>query len=170
MKLQSTRQSHRLGGLRLYSFTAEVATNQRQSTRAGTGGSRGEAIPKKLKKQKGAASTATPLRLTHSGFSARRVKHTQRLAKAWDMLALPFGPSRQEKGDRVAGFLFRMETADGAPAEPPSITTAVPNWRSGDTIPLGHGTLRVVGRRDDEAAGGRGWGMNRIDPTSSFPT
>jgi hypothetical protein len=51
----------------------------------------------------------------------------------------------------MAGFLFRLETADGAPAEPPSLNSAVPNWRPGDTIPLGHRTLRVLGIRDDDA-------------------
>jgi hypothetical protein len=51
----------------------------------------------------------------------------------------------------MAGFLFRLETADGAPAEPPSLNSAVPNWRPGDTIPLGRRTLRVVGIRDDDA-------------------
>jgi hypothetical protein len=48
-------------------------------------------------------------------------------------------------------FLFRLETAGGPPAEPPTLTSAVPNWRPGDTIPLGTRTLRVVGVRDDEA-------------------
>jgi hypothetical protein len=52
----------------------------------------------------------------------------------------------------MAGFLFRLETADGAPAEPPTLRSAVPNWRPGDTIPLGRErTLRVVGVRDDDA-------------------
>ena len=51
----------------------------------------------------------------------------------------------------MAGFLFRLETADGAPAEPPTLTSAVPNWRPGDTIPLGPRTLRVVGVREDDA-------------------
>jgi hypothetical protein len=51
----------------------------------------------------------------------------------------------------MAGFLFRLETTDGAPAEPPSLSSAVPNWRPGDTIPLGHRTLRVLGIRDDDA-------------------
>jgi len=51
----------------------------------------------------------------------------------------------------MAGFLFRLETADGAPAEPPTLTSAVPNWRPGDTIPLGPRTLRVISVRDDEA-------------------
>jgi hypothetical protein len=48
-------------------------------------------------------------------------------------------------------FLFRLETRDGTSAEPPTLTTAVPNWRPGDTIPLGHRTLRVVSVRDDDA-------------------
>jgi hypothetical protein len=48
-------------------------------------------------------------------------------------------------------FLFRLETADGVPAEPPTPTSAVPNWRPGHTIPLGRRTLRVVDVRDDEA-------------------
>jgi hypothetical protein len=49
-------------------------------------------------------------------------------------------------------FLFRLEAVDGAPAEPRTLTSAVPNWRSGDTIPLGRGrTLRMVSVRDDDA-------------------
>jgi hypothetical protein len=49
-------------------------------------------------------------------------------------------------------FLFRLERRDGAPAEPPTLTSAVPNWNSGDTIPLGAGRmLRVVKVRDDDA-------------------
>jgi hypothetical protein len=48
-------------------------------------------------------------------------------------------------------FLFRLEAVDGRPAEPPTLTSAVPNWRAGDTIPLGRKTLRVVGVRDDDA-------------------
>jgi hypothetical protein len=51
----------------------------------------------------------------------------------------------------MAGFLFRLETADGAPAEPSSLNSAVPSWRPGDTIPLGHRTLRVVAIRDHDA-------------------
>jgi hypothetical protein len=50
----------------------------------------------------------------------------------------------------MAGFLFLRETVDGAPAEPPTFATAGPNWRAGDTISLGHRTLRVVGTRDDD--------------------
>jgi hypothetical protein len=48
-------------------------------------------------------------------------------------------------------FLFRLETRDGVSAEPPTLSSAVPNWSSGDTIPLGQRTLRVVGVCDDEA-------------------
>jgi hypothetical protein len=50
----------------------------------------------------------------------------------------------------MAGFLFRLETVNGAPAEPATLEAAVPNWRAGDSIYLGHRTLRVVGRRDDD--------------------
>lgn len=49
------------------------------------------------------------------------------------------------------GFRFKLELADGSPAEPPSVTVAVPNMRPGDTIPLGRDrVLRVVQVRDDE--------------------
>jgi hypothetical protein len=51
----------------------------------------------------------------------------------------------------MAGFLFRLETPEGAPADPPTIASAVPNWKAGDTIPLGRRTLRVVAVRDDDA-------------------
>ena len=48
-------------------------------------------------------------------------------------------------------FRFRLETVDGRPAEPARLTVAVPKMRSGDTIPLGPRTLRVVAVRDDDA-------------------
>jgi hypothetical protein len=45
-------------------------------------------------------------------------------------------------------FQFRLEHDDGTPADPPTLKTAVPDWRSGDTIPLGPGrTLRVIETR-----------------------
>ena len=50
----------------------------------------------------------------------------------------------------MAGFLFKLEWVDGAPAEPPTLTVVVPNWRPGDEIPLGSRSLRVVGVRDDD--------------------
>jgi hypothetical protein len=40
---------------------------------------------------------------------------------------------------------------DGTPAEPSTLSAAVPNWRPGDAIYLGRRTLRVVGVRDDDA-------------------
>jgi hypothetical protein len=40
-----------------------------------------------------------------------------------------------ERSDQMA-FLFRLQTANGAPAEPPKLESAVPNWRAGHTIPL----------------------------------
>jgi hypothetical protein len=51
----------------------------------------------------------------------------------------------------MAGFLFRLETEDGAPAEPPTLSSAVPNWGAGDTIHLGKRTLRVVALRDEDS-------------------
>jgi hypothetical protein len=49
-------------------------------------------------------------------------------------------------------FLFKLETRDGLPAEPPTLSAAVPNWKAGDVIALGAGrALRVVELRDDEA-------------------
>jgi hypothetical protein len=51
----------------------------------------------------------------------------------------------------MAGFLFKLETTDGAPAEPSSFSSAVPNWAPGETIHFGHRTVRVVGVRDDDA-------------------
>lgn len=42
-------------------------------------------------------------------------------------------------------FTFTLEHENGSPADPATLTTAVPNWSPGDTIPLGRGrTLRVV--------------------------
>jgi hypothetical protein len=34
----------------------------------------------------------------------------------------------------MPGFLFRLETAEGAAADPPTPSAAVPNWEAGDTI------------------------------------
>jgi hypothetical protein len=51
----------------------------------------------------------------------------------------------------MTGFTFRLELAHARPADPSTFGTAVPNWRPGDTIPLGRKTLRVVAIRDDDA-------------------
>jgi hypothetical protein len=48
-------------------------------------------------------------------------------------------------------FLFKLETAEGTPAELPLLRSAVPSWRPGDTIPLGRRTRQVVRVRDDDA-------------------
>src|SRR5262249_47243389 len=56
--------------------------------------------------------------------------------------------------ERRTGWRFysRLETTGGMPAEPPTLTSAVPNWSSSDTIALGAGRmLRVVDVRDDDA-------------------
>jgi hypothetical protein len=55
----------------------------------------------------------------------------------------------------MAGFIYRLELEDGTPADPPSLETAIPTWRAGDTIPLGRDSmLRVIdtrpGREPDE--------------------
>jgi hypothetical protein len=65
------------------------------------------------------------------------------------MLAVPFGPNRHGRENRMAGFLFRLPRTDGTPAEPLSLSSAVPNWAPGHTIHFGHKTLRVVAVRDD---------------------
>ncbi len=51
----------------------------------------------------------------------------------------------------MAGFLFKLERADGTPAEPSSLNSAVPNWGPGETIHFGHKMLRVVAAGDDDA-------------------
>jgi len=51
----------------------------------------------------------------------------------------------------MAGFLFRLETVEGEPAEPPTLSAAIPNWKPGDTIALGRRTLRVVALRDEDS-------------------
>lgn len=47
----------------------------------------------------------------------------------------------------MAGFLFRWRVS----RRTRRLSVAVPDWKAGDTIHFGHGTMRVVGRRDDEA-------------------
>lgn len=50
-----------------------------------------------------------------------------------------------------------------APAEPSTLSSAVPNWGEGGTIHLGKRTLRVISKRDDDAdsttGAGRGGGF-----------
>jgi hypothetical protein len=52
-------------------------------------------------------------------------------------------------------FHFRLEREDGTPADPPTLNAAVPDWRAGNMIPLGHGrALRVVATRLEEGSDG----------------
>jgi hypothetical protein len=51
----------------------------------------------------------------------------------------------------MAGFRLRLETVEGDPASPPTLASAVSDWRVGDEIPLGHRSLRVVAVRDENA-------------------
>jgi hypothetical protein len=51
----------------------------------------------------------------------------------------------------MAGFLFRLETVERAAADPPTVTVAVPNWPVGSQIHCRGRTLRVIGRREDDA-------------------
>jgi hypothetical protein len=60
-------------------------------------------------------------------------------------------PADNGRENRMAGFLFKLETTDGIPAEQSSLSSAVPNWGPGHTIHFGHKTLRVVAVRDDDA-------------------
>jgi hypothetical protein len=42
-------------------------------------------------------------------------------------------------------FQFRLEHEDGTPADPATLKAAAPDWRPGETIPLGREkTLRVI--------------------------
>jgi len=50
----------------------------------------------------------------------------------------------------MAGFLFRLATTESEPAEPPTVSVAVPDWPVGPLIHSRGRTLRVVGRRDDD--------------------
>jgi hypothetical protein len=48
----------------------------------------------------------------------------------------------------MAGFTYTLELEGGTPADPPTLETAVPTWRAGDTIPLGRDRiLRVIDTR-----------------------
>jgi hypothetical protein len=51
----------------------------------------------------------------------------------------------------MAGFTFKLEHADGTPADPAILHTAVPNWSVADTIRPGANrpSLRVIETRFD---------------------
>lgn len=48
-------------------------------------------------------------------------------------------------------FQFRLENEEGTPANPPTLKAAVPDWRAGDTIPVGGKALRVIDVRSPES-------------------
>jgi hypothetical protein len=64
------------------------------------------------------------------------------------MLGEPFG-SRREETER---HFYSGWRPHGTPTEPPTLTSAVRNWSSGDTIPLGRKTVRVVRVRNSALA------------------
>jgi len=48
------------------------------------------------------------------------------------------------EGENRMAFSFKLVLGDGTPADPARLDTAVPNWRAGDTIPLGRDRILVV--------------------------
>jgi hypothetical protein len=50
-----------------------------------------------------------------------------------DTLSPPSGPGEED----WMTFTVKLEQADGTPADPPTLRTAVPNWSPRDTIFLG---------------------------------
>lgn len=60
-------------------------------------------------------------------------------------------PAYANRRRSLVRVLFKLESEDGTLAEPPTMSSAVPNWCSGDTIQLVHRALRVIGKRDDDA-------------------
>jgi hypothetical protein len=66
----------------------------------------------------------------------------------------------------MGAFLYRLEQEDGTPADPPTLKTAVPDWRTGDTIPLGREkTLRVIDTRLRENSDGDPVLVLVVEPT-----
>jgi hypothetical protein len=48
----------------------------------------------------------------------------------------------------VAGFLFRLETLDGATADPPTLSAAVPDWPIGSACKMEAAGLRLPAASD----------------------
>jgi hypothetical protein len=58
----------------------------------------------------------------------------------------PVPAEKRRKGkDGGSGHLFRLETTDGQPADPPTLSAAVPNWPIGSTMHVPGRALVVVG-------------------------
>src|SRR5689334_9726291 len=60
-------------------------------------------------------------------------------------------PQRTGRENRTAGFLFKLETLEGEPADPRELNRALPNCAPGHTTHFGHKTTSVVGVRDVDA-------------------
>jgi hypothetical protein len=105
------------------------------------GGSEGECVSSPSPQDTGAATPDSPA-ATERFVTPDPVSYAR--------LAVRPQPTTEGE-DRMAGFLFRLETVEGDPAEPRTLECAVPNWSLGDQINLGHRTLVVVGKRDDDA-------------------
>lgn len=85
---------------------------------------------------------------TQEGASSQ-VRQTRRA----DTVAVkPFRSHPKGRVQDQMAFMFRLQHEDGTPANPPTLTSAVPNWRTGDAIPLdADRALRAVDVRDDDA-------------------
>ena len=81
------------------------------------------------------------VRADASGIPCRSIETYPGTVRSW--------PKRVKRHRRSRGSPDRR--GRGAPVEPATLSSAVPNWRAGDTIHLGKKTLRVIGKRDDDA-------------------
>ncbi len=89
---------------------------------------------------------ASALRTRRTQGLVRRARRSR--ARQSRAICSPFRLAPAEGGVRWRSYSgSRHQT--GRPAEPPTLATAVANWRP-DTIPLGGSTLRVVALRDDD--------------------
>ena len=88
------------------------------------------------------------LRFSGAYVRAHIVQDDEPLALMPVPMAMAGAPvSGDAKGSRM--FTFKLELEDGTPADPSTFTAAVPDWKAGDTIPLGPGrSLRVVAVRE----------------------
>ena len=63
----------------------------------------------------------------------------------------PLAPAWRWRNRISTAGLFPVLVLQNGAGEPPTLSSAVPDWRTGDTIHLGKRTLRVIGERDDDA-------------------
>lgn len=54
------------------------------------------------------------------------------------------------------------DTSAGEPAESPSFSAVVANWRAGDTVPLGKRMLQLVALRDEDSVSPPGFVVEDI--------